>query len=522
MKKVLFALIGSNKAGMKPPAVSILCAVMKRAGHEVVYFDSTFMDMGLSLHTAEHKALKAFKEVKDARYDYEREKKPCAREEFRRVLKQEKPDVIACTCVTDMYRPTIEFLNLAREITSAPTIIGGVHATLNPEEVIAEDVVDAVCVAEGEEALLEFLDAVEGTRILRTDIRNLWIKRDGEVYKNSVRPLVDLDSLPYMDYSIYDSRHFHRPFMGKIYIGGDVLEKRGCPRKCTYCANSRLNEIYDRSRVNRYSPERFVEEMIYLQKTWGITFCKFYSEDIASVPTDTLAKLSELYHDKVNIPFTAGAHPQSLNKEKVRLLKHMNCASISIALECGNEHYRSKILKRNYSNNLLNEKLRLLQDAGIRVHLLTMIGLPFESRKMIFETIEAARKTHSDHVDGVCYFPYRGTPLGDLCIEQGFISRERLNDPKTVFKIATSHLRMPQIDHREVEAIRRMWNYYIEGPRWMFPLAYLCEKNTVVEKALTPVLDKTLDLHKNLNNRLIRLGLKKNRAKTEAKAVQHV
>jgi anaerobic magnesium-protoporphyrin IX monomethyl ester cyclase len=509
MKKVIFTLIGSNKAGMKPPAASILTAVMRRAGHEVIYFDTTFMNTGRDLHTAEHKALKAFKKVDYSRYRLDQADQIDARREFLRLVKEEMPDVIAATCVTDMFQITLEFLRLAKEQRNIPTVVGGIHATLNPDEVIAEEAVDAVCIGEGEEALLEFLDAVEGSRITHTDIRNLWIKQDGRIHKNPIRPLTDLDSLPFMDYSIFDPRHFHRPFMGRMYVGGDVQEKRGCPRRCSYCANARLNEIYENSRVNRYSPERFVEEMVFLQKTWGINFCKFYSEDIANVRTDILARISELYRERVNIPFTAGAHPQSLTPEKVRLLKNMNCVSISIALECGNEHYRSHVLKRSYSNRLLNEKLLLLQDAGIRIHLLTMIGLPFESRKMIFETIESARKTHADHVDCACYFPYRGTPLGDLSLNQGFITHEKLNDPDTVFRIATSQLRMPQIDHEEVGAIRRMWNYYIYGPRWMFPLARLCEKSRTIEEVLTPFMDNALEVHRALDSRLIRFGLKK-------------
>ena len=366
---------------------------------------------------------------------------------------------------------------------------------------ISEKVVDAICIVEGEEALVEFVDNVEKFQIKKTDIRNLWIKKEGEVFKNIMRPLVNMDNLPFMDYSIYDERHFHRPYQGNMYIGGDVQEKRGCPRKCTYCANSSLNDIYGGSRINRYSPERFVEEMKYLKKTWKINFCKFYTEDIAFVETDLLAELSELYKKKVNIPFVAGAHPQSLTKEKVKLLKNMNCKSLSIAIECGNEAYRKKVLKRDYSNEFFYRQVDMLKDAGIRVHLLNMIGLPRESRKMIEETIAAVRRVNPDVSDCGCFFPYRGTPLGDLAIKEGYISIDLLKQKQTRYDVGTSYLDMPQITRTEVNNIRKLWYYYINSPEWLLPAIRWSENIESVSKVLMPAIKKITEIE---NKRLKR------------------
>ena len=501
MKKVLFTLIGSNKTGMKPPACSILSAVLKSKGHEVVYFDTTFMHTEFRFDYETHSRLNVFKKVDYGRYVKSQGQRMEARKEFLRILDRERPDVIASTCLTDTFIPTIEYLTMAKEKYDVPTIVGGIHPTLNPREVIGEAAVDAICIGEGEEALLEFVDQVENRRITRTDIGNLWIKKENQIFKNPLRPLVNMDDLPFMDYSIYDKRHFHRPYQGKMYVGGDVQEKRGCPRQCTYCANSRLNEIYGGSRINRYSPERFVEEMKYLQREWGIDFCKFYTEDIACVETDMLARLSELYRKAVNIPFVAGAHPQSLTKEKVRWLKNMNCKSISIAIECGNETYRKRLLKRDYSNSFFFKQVELLKEAGIRVHLLNMIGLPRESRKMIDETIAAVRRVGPDISDCGCFFPYRGTPLGDLAIEEGYISLETLKQKETRYNVGVSYLDMPQISQAEVNTVRKQWYYYVNAPEWVLPLIRLCEGNERRSNFLMPFVKKVTELE---NRRLKR------------------
>jgi len=490
MKKVLLTLIGGTMSGIKPISTSILSAVMKQKGHEVILFDSTFLDLGFPLDSEMASALLQFKSVDYSGYGMKKDYDIDAKKTFIDLLDREKPDVIAASCMTDMFPYTLDFLEIAKNERDIPIIVGGIHPTQNPEEVISHDCIDAICIGEGEEAIVEFIDSVDGSRINNCEIQNLWIKRNGEIFKNPLRPLVDLDSLPFLDYSIYDKRQFHRAYLGKVYIGGDVEEKRGCSRKCTYCANSILNtKVYKESRVNRYSPERFVEEMVYLKKTWKLEFCKFYSEDIAEISIGELEKLSALYKKHVNLPFTAGAHPQSLNKEKVRLLKEMNCASISIALESGNEQYRKDMLKRKYSNKLFNEKIALLNEAGIRSYVLTMIGLPFESRKMIFETIEAARASRPKGVNSNCYFPYRGSPLGELAIREHLVDIERLKRRGCRFHRGESAMTMPQIDASEINAIRRLWYYYMNSPTWLFPLIRWCEKETQFKRlVLMPII----------------------------------
>jgi len=81
-------------------------------------------------------------------------------------------------------------------------LIGGIHASLNPEEVIAADF-DALCVGEGEYPTLELVSQLEkGER--PSNIANLWIKNDSTIEKNPTRPfLQDVDSLPFPDKDIW-------------------------------------------------------------------------------------------------------------------------------------------------------------------------------------------------------------------------------------------------------------------------------------------------------------------------------
>ena len=68
------------------------------------------------------------------------------------------------------------------------------------------------------------------------------------------------------------------------------------------------------------------------------------------MPEENLAKLSELYRKEVNVPFTMQCHPNSVTLKKSELLKNMNCASVTLSMECGNYQYRRNVLNRHYSN----------------------------------------------------------------------------------------------------------------------------------------------------------------------------
>ena len=158
-------------------------------------------------------------------------------------------------------------------------------------------------------------------------------------------------------------------------------------------------------------------------------------------------------------------------------------------------------MKRDYSNEFFYRQVDMLKDAGIRVHLLNMIGLPRESRKMIEETIAAVRRVNPDVSDCGCFFPYRGTPLGDLAIKEGYISIDLLKQKQTRYDVGTSYLDMPQITRTEVNNIRKLWYYYINSPEWLLPAIRWSENIESVSKVLMPAIKKITEIE---NKRLKR------------------
>jgi len=108
-------------------------------------------------------------------------------EEFIEEIKKRDPDVIAFSSTTQQWIHTKRYARLAKEKLGKFSVIGGIHATIDPENVWEEGVFDALVRGEGEYPLLDILDALErGDDI--SGIKNVWTRgEDGATIRNEVR-----------------------------------------------------------------------------------------------------------------------------------------------------------------------------------------------------------------------------------------------------------------------------------------------------------------------------------------------
>lgn len=112
------------------------------------------------------------------------------------------PGIIAISYSSFYARRTIQTIREIKRQFDIPIILGGPHPTYYPD-IIDEEGMEIICRGEGEHALLEIVNKMEGGEDT-TRIKNLWVKKDGKIFKNDLRPLVeDLDSLPFPDREIF-------------------------------------------------------------------------------------------------------------------------------------------------------------------------------------------------------------------------------------------------------------------------------------------------------------------------------
>ena len=103
-----------------------------------------------------------------------------------RAVRDYRPDVIGFSVTSGSEGYYLELIRRLRRHVPFLSVLGGPHPTFFPE-IIEQPEVDVICRGEGDDALVELLDALaQGADY--SGIRNLWVKRDGAVARNPMRP----------------------------------------------------------------------------------------------------------------------------------------------------------------------------------------------------------------------------------------------------------------------------------------------------------------------------------------------
>ena len=456
---ILFVNPNRDTWGFKPISLSILSALAKRQGWNTSLFDTTLMDVGdTGFNSREvYETSKLFKPVDYSGYNIKKEQVNIT-EKLGEVIEDKHPDLIAFTVMSDQCWFSDELTKyIKRTFTDIPILWGGVYATLNPERSLKKHGADYVCVGEGIEAVPELLQGIKECGNLN-HIRNIWTPH----YKNPIRPLKEnLDDLPYLDWDIFDKVQFLKPYNGKVVIGGDHMITWGCPNHCTYCINHYYHQLYPRYPIRGYSTGRIITELKYLTHKYGIEFYKFNDEDFLLKPLEKLRELSNLYKKEVNIPFAMMCNAKSATREKVELLKEMNCVSISFGLECGDFLLRKTLLNRIDTKEDILNCVSLFNKANIRTSSFNMLGLPFYSRDVYQKTIELNREANIQYPNASFFYPYEGTKLLDISIDNGFFNA----DERSVYKEGIPNLHFPDLTKEELLEMHRCFTLYIKLPK---------------------------------------------------------
>lgn len=368
-------------------------------------------------------------------------------------IKKYEPDIIGFSCTTGAHKIALKIAKEIKSYTSAITVFGGPHPTFFPE-IIEEEGVDTVCIGEGEGALSDLADAIDKKTEI-CGIPNLWIKQDGRIIKNSVRPLIDdLDSLPFPDRSIY---YYKYPFLNrsqKIFIAG-----RGCPYKCTYCFNESLQKLYSgKGKYVRFrSVENVLAEINEARQRYGLKTV-YMADDTLILNRIWLFEFLEKYKTRIKLPFSCLVRADLISEDIVAELRSANCYAVFFGVESGDEKIRNLVLGKSITDSQIKEAASLLKKYKINFRTYNMLGLPGETLEDAFKTIDLNIKIKADYPWCSILQPYPKTAIRKFVEEHGMLKEGVIAN----YFFKDSILNTPEI--KQLSNLQKLFYWTVKAP----------------------------------------------------------
>ncbi len=336
-------------------------------------------------------------------------------------LSDGKPTVIAFSTPTSFVLP---YLDLTRQIKKkfpgVFCIFGGWHPTYAPD-LINEKEVDAVCIGEGEWAMLDLCTQMDEGKE-PSGIGNVWIKqKDGTIERNDKRPLIqDLDVLPLPDrnFMISGQPEYY-------YIIASVVTQRSCPFACSFCVNNAFNRLYkgENPHKRRRSVDHVIKELKDIKARGKLEFVKF-EDSIFTLHPEWIKEFSGKYAREIGVPFTCFVRAETATLEMMTDIKQAGCVSVAIGVEVGDETVRREVFNKKISDDQLRDAVTIIKKVGLKIRAHNIIGIPGFGIETDLRTLALNAELKPDYA--ACGFlqPYPGTEIYEKCLKEGLISSD--------------------------------------------------------------------------------------------------
>ncbi len=236
------------------------------------------------------------------------------------------------------------------------------------------ELADDFVVFEGETALLELVNQLEGKRDF-SKVPNLIYRQNGKIAVNQPFYSENINALPAPNYDGF-------PF--RLYLAPEsvlpIQFSRGCYYKdCAFCALT-----LDHQNFRQKDPGKTVENLQLLSEKYETPYFFFTDECFALSPTKRLCR--QILDRGLRVQWTAEMRfEKNLSRELLSLMHDAGCHKIVFGLESYNQRVMDFMKK-----GILQESVRRVTedcvDLGIAVHCYIIVGFPTETEEEALET----------------------------------------------------------------------------------------------------------------------------------------
>ncbi|MCH7808856.1 MAG: B12-binding domain-containing radical SAM protein [Planctomycetes bacterium] len=301
---------------------------------------------------------------------------------------------------------------LRQAFPDTPIIAGGEHVTAATEHVFESSPVDFAVLGEGEETLIELLDALSHPKDLSVqDIEGLAYRApteatmpraDGDtqlrtlegggqtrIVRNPARKRRrDLDSVPWPAWDLIpvhnymEANRFQDATDRRVML---ILGTRGCPYRCRFCSSVAMWT----TRFFMREPRDIVDEMESYMRQYGAT--EFHFQDLTFVINRAwvMRVADEIHSRNLGIiwKLPSGTRSEAFDQELMVKLSDTGCTALSFAPESGSKRMLEVVQKQADPDRFI-ELGRIVRRNRIKLKLeaFLIIGFPEETLRDLWQT----------------------------------------------------------------------------------------------------------------------------------------
>lgn len=338
--------------------------------------------------------------------------------EFERRIRRLRPEIVGFTSTTIDWPEVVALARLVKRVDpDIVVLVGGFQMSCYPQECLAFPCVDVGVEGDGEETMLEIVEAVAAGRSL-WGIPGTWQRHPetGRAAAGPARqPLQDLDSLPFAARDLFPNEHYRAITIQAPFA--TMVTARGCPYSCRYCGQSASRERY------RWRSAESVYEEIRSLVAQGFRELIFFDETFTVNRKRTFELCERLIRGGVQVPWTCRTRVDLVDRELLVLMKRAGCRRLQMGIESGSPEVLER-MGRKIDLGQVERGFALAEQVGFERRGYFMLGYLDETEEQARATIDMACRMRLDWASFSRVIGLPATPLYDEMLARGILKTD--------------------------------------------------------------------------------------------------
>ncbi|MEI7632978.1 MAG: radical SAM protein [bacterium] len=339
--------------------------------------------------------------------------------ELEQDIRDFRPHALMLSITTPSLHLDVEAAVIARKIDpSILTVAKGAHFIVLDRKAL-ELYPQIDCVIRGE---YELTAAELGAGRPLAEIQGItWRDGGGGITRNPDRPFIDnLDSIPFPARHLARNELYFRPDTGEPQT--TIVTNRGCPYSCIFCLASVVS-----GKKNRYrSTDNVMAEIEECVRRFSIKSFLFRSDLFTQNSQWVIELCRKIIDSGLKIEWASNSRVDMVDPEILSWMKRAGCWVIAYGVESGNAAILEKVGKKATLDQA-RAALTMTRAAGIKSSIYFLMGLPWDTPQSLEDNIRFARELRPDFVEIFYTYPFPGTRLHEIAVENGLLGRDEIS-----------------------------------------------------------------------------------------------